>query len=138
LRFPTCSAEIGTVTTSEAAGCFQNVDLDLAFDGDIAPLILGFGSALIELHRREDFASFELADLQPKATDEAIEKYWHLVRGLPPQARAAWNGCRRRTMNIGVHAPTGHSVEFAVSLDSMERLREIGADLVFTVYRRDG
>ena len=50
--------------TEEAAGCFQNVDLDLTFDGDIAPLILGFGSALTELHRREDFAVFELRGVQ--------------------------------------------------------------------------
>jgi hypothetical protein len=42
-------------------------------------------------------------------------------------------------MNVGVHAPKGgRSVEFALSRESIERLREIDADLVFTVYRGDG
>jgi len=126
------------VSAEEAASCFQNVDLDLTFDGDISPLILGFGSALTELHRREDFAAFELRGVQARGPDQAIEEYWRLVRALPAQARAAWNGCRRRTVNVGVHAPKGRSVEFALSRESIERLREIGADLVFTVYRGDG
>ena len=124
--------------TEEAASCFQNVDLDLTFDGDIAPLILGFGSALTELHRREDFAVFELRGVQARGPDEAIEEYWRLVRALPAQARAAWNGCRHRTMNVGVNAPTGHSVEFALSRESVERLHETGAELTFTVYRGGG
>ena len=124
--------------TEEAASCFQNVDLDLTFDGDIAPLILGFGSALTELHRREDFAVFELRGVQARGPDEAIEEYWRLVRALPAGARAAWNICRRRTMNVGVQAPVGHSVELAVSRESIERLHEIGAELLFTVYRGEG
>jgi len=106
------------VGTEEDASCFQNVDLDLTFGGDITPLILGFGSALTELHRREE--------------------YWRLVRALPAGAPAAWNICRRRTMNVGVQAPVGHSVELAVSRESIERLHEIGAELLFTVYRGEG
>ncbi|HUM14022.1 MAG TPA: hypothetical protein VLT82_23940 [Myxococcaceae bacterium] len=123
--------------TDEAASCFQNVDLDLTFEGDISSLILGFGSALTELHRREGFACFELRDIQPRRPDEAIAEYGRLVRALPPQARAVWNACRRRTMNVGVSAPSGYSIDFAVSRESVALLHELGADLVFTVYRRD-
>ena len=125
-----------TVRTDEAAECFQNVDLDLTFDGDISPLVLAFGSSLIEMHRRDGFASFELSDLQPRGADEAIEGYCRLVRALSPEMRAIWDACRRRTMNVGVRAPAGHYVEFAVSRESVDRLRELGADLVLTVYRR--
>jgi hypothetical protein len=39
-------------------------------------------------------------------------------------------------MNVGVDAPASHSVEFPVSRGSIERLHELGADLVLTVYRR--
>jgi hypothetical protein len=123
------------VSTEETGSCFQNVDLDLTFDGDITELIRGFGNALTEMHRREGFASFELRDTQPRDSDEAIAEYCRLVRALPRRARAVWNDCRR-AMNVGLQAPAGHSVEFAVSQESVERLHEIGAGLVFTVYRR--
>ena len=119
----------------ETASCFQNVDLDLTFEEDVTPLLQALGAPLREMHRRDGFASFELRGIQPRDLDEAIEEFWRFVRALPPGARAAWNACRRRTMNVGVHAPSGHSVEFEVSQESVERLHELGADLVFTVYR---
>ena len=37
-------------------------------------------------------------------------------------------------MNVGVHAPSGHSVRFGVSRESVALLHELGATLVFTVY----
>jgi len=124
------------VRTGEPTECFLNVDLDLTFEGDISPLVLAFGSSLTEMHRREGFAVFELRDIQPRDADEAIEEYWKLARTLTPLARAIWDCCRKRTMNVGVDAPAGHSVDFAISGESVGRLRELGADIVLTVYRR--
>ena len=121
---------------NDDAKCFLNVDLDLTFDGDISALILALGSSLTEMHRREGFVSFELRDIHPRTADEAIEGYWNLVRSFTPHTRAIWDGCRSRTMNVGVQAPRGQFVEFALSRESLDRLRELGADLGFTVYRR--
>jgi hypothetical protein len=123
------------VGSGENASCFQNVDLELTFEEDVTPLLQALGATLMEMHRRDGFASFELRHIQPRDPDEAIDEFWRLVRALPTAARTAWNGCRRRTMNIGVRAPSAHSVEFAVSQESVERLHELGADLVLTVYR---
>jgi len=122
--------------TEDSRSCFLNVDLDLEFEGDIGPLIVGFGSAVTELHRREGFASLELRRTQPENADEGIEGWHRLVTALGRRTRALWDGCRRRSMNVGVDAPASHSVEFPVSRGSIERLHELGADLVLTVYRR--
>ena len=42
-------------------------------------------------------------------------------------------------MNVGVNGtPDRHPISFAVSRESIAALVELGADLVFTVYRGDG
>ncbi|MGZ6098932.1 MAG: hypothetical protein ACXWLL_11090 [Myxococcaceae bacterium] len=116
---------------------FQNVDLDLSFaHDDVAPLLEAFARILQTMHREAAWASFELEFPDPKSADEAIARYAEHVRRLRPEARAAWSRCTRRTMNIGVEGPSDRTaLTFAVSRTSLELLDEIGADLVFTVYR---
>jgi hypothetical protein len=117
---------------------FLNVDLDLTFTIDIEPLVRELGEHVQTLHRTEAFAAFELRNALPgpDSTDEAVAGFARLVRGLSPAARAVWEGCARRTMNVGVDGPRDqHSLTFAVSRESIAAMVELGADLVFTVYR---
>jgi hypothetical protein len=117
---------------------FLNVDLDLTFAVDIEPVVRELGDQVMTLNRTETFASFELANAFPGpcSPDEAIAGFAALVRGLSPQARAVWDRCARRTMNVGVDGPTDrHALMFGVSPMSIATLLELGADLVFTVYR---
>lgn len=117
---------------------FLNVDLDLTFAIDIEPLVREFGGQVMTLNRTESFASFELANAfpGPGSTDEALAGFARLVRGLSEQARTVWDGCARRSMNVGVDGPLDQrSLTFAVSRESIGTLLELGADLVFTVYR---
>lgn len=92
---------------------FLNVDLDLNFAIDIEPLVRELGDQVMTLNRTESFASFELANALPGPgwTDEAIAGYAGLVRGLSPWARAVWDECARRTMNVGAvgHRRSGPS-----------------------------
>ncbi len=115
---------------------FQNVDLDLTFAGDVELLLRELGESAMQLNRIETFASFDLRDGFVASADEAIAGFAELVRGLSPEARAVWDGCLRRTMNVGVDGPVeSQSFLFGVSSRSIASLVELGADLVFTVYR---
>ena len=117
---------------------FLNVDLDLAFTIDIEPMVRELDDQVMTLNRTGSFVSFELAnDLPgPHSTDEAIAGFARLVRGLSEQSHAIWDGCARRTMNVGVDGPADReTLTFAVSRESITALAELGADLVFTVYR---
>ena len=117
---------------------FLNVDLDLRFAIDIEPLVRELGDLVTVLNRTESFASFELRGLGPHCTDEAIAGFAAVVRGLSPEAREVWDRLGRRTMNVGVEGPPDRrALEFAVSRASIALLVEVGADLVFTVYRPD-
>lgn len=117
---------------------FLDVDLDLTFAVDIEPVVRELGDRVMTQSNRT-FASFELANLalaSPGSTDEAIAGFTALVRGLSPHARAVWDRCARRTMNVGVEGPRDrHALMFGVSPMSIATLSELGADLVFTVYR---
>lgn len=118
---------------------FLDVDLDLTFAVDIEPVVRELGDRVMTLNRTETFASFELANLalaSPGSTEEAIAGFTALVRGLSPHARAVWDRCARRTMNVGVEGPRDrHALMFGVSPMSIATLSELGADLVFTMYR---
>lgn len=115
---------------------FLNVDLDLTFDIDIAPLFRELGDRVTELNRTDTFATLELATVCPGSTDDVIAGFAELVRGLSPSGRAVWEACARRTMNVGVEGPPDrHPLTFAVSRASLATMVELGADLVFTVYR---
>ncbi len=125
-------------TTRHGEKNFLNVDLDLTFGIDIEPLVRELGDQVMTLNRTESFASFELANALPgpDSTDEAIAGFVRLVRGLSQQARAVWDSCARRTMNVGVDGPPGRDpLVFTVSRESIAALAQLGADLVFTVYR---
>jgi hypothetical protein len=116
---------------------FLNVDLDLTFAIDIEPMVRELGDRVMTLNRAESFASFELAITLPgpNSTDEAINGFAQLVRGLSRQARAVWDGCARRTMNVGVEGPAERPpIMFSVSRESIGALVDLGADLIFTVY----
>jgi hypothetical protein len=46
-----------------------------------------------------------------------------------------WNGAKRRDFNIGVQAGAHpHSSEFALEVESLKAVHELGARIVFTVY----
>ena len=64
-----------------------------------------------------------------------IRHFCALVQGLGPEARAIWDGCTRRTFDIGFEA--GHDRENcqqSIDHDALAQAIAIRAHLVITVY----
>jgi hypothetical protein len=114
---------------------FLNVDLDLKCGrGAKAELMRCLGSRMLLLHSEKDLAIFEHSQ-SPKTPEQGILLIAAVVRKLPRRARAQWNDCERRTMNIGVHAGTlPHEAHFPLGSEALRALTEMGADVLVTVY----
>lgn len=118
-----------------ASTIFLNVDLDIQAKSGLRVLLQAFGEAVIVLNDEcEDFADVELAE-QPQSIDDAILKFYNIIHILPQNARAIWNNCETRSMNIGIQAgTTPYSEHFRISDKTISRLAEINAEIVMTVY----
>ncbi|MDB4927858.1 MAG: hypothetical protein JWM10_342 [Myxococcaceae bacterium] len=116
---------------------FLNVDLDLRAGGDLRVLVHALAPTLFLINRAEGLLTFELGEEMDSA-ERVMRAMVAAVRALPAPARALWDGCARRTMNVGVQAGGGpRRWATGVSTDVLTALAEIGAELVFTVYGAD-
>jgi hypothetical protein len=115
---------------------FLNVDLDLEFAGDISELLHALGDNIVTVFRDEPGKSTLELNGQPASPEDAIRQFASLLEKLPPPARAAWDGCSLRSMNIGLqagHEP--HSAAFRLPVEVLAVLAKVRAEVVFTVYR---
>ena len=115
---------------------FLNVDLDLCGESGLDELLDAFGSAVLVMNRNsDDFVSLGIAQTHPQSVEETILAFFNLIQQLPPDARAVWDNCTTRCMNIGVQAgTTPHSESFHISDKTISLLSAIKAEIVFTVY----
>lgn len=129
-RKPKREAEMTKATTG-----FLNVDLDLRFGrGPRSELMRFMKSRMLLVHSEKGFATFEHSD-RPATVQDGVLLVARILRTFPPRVRAQWNRCRERTMNIGIQAgETPHQARFALRGDALEALKEVGADLLLTVY----
>jgi hypothetical protein len=114
---------------------FLNVDLDLEFQGDISELLHALGDDVVALARDPGHCTLEVSG-HPASPEDAIRRFTTLLEGLPPPARAAWDGCSLRSMDIGLragHEP--HMAAFRLPVEVLAALARLQAELVFTVYR---
>lgn len=114
---------------------FLNSDLDLRSEAGLDDLLKAFGSSVISLRRESDNClSIELED-QPQTVDESILSFYKLVQELSSKARAIWDNCEVRSINIGIQAGTNpYSKEFCISKESISLLSSMNCEIVFTVY----
>ncbi|WNG16797.1 hypothetical protein [Cystobacter fuscus] len=113
---------------------FLNVDLDLRARSGLAELVRALEPTMTVMHHEGDFASLELHE-HPEDIDDAMRRFVELIHALAPEARALWDGCESRQMNIGIQAGAEpHSMGFGLSFHSMRLLVGIGAEVEFTVY----
>lgn len=113
---------------------FLNVDFDLESDRSIADLTVALGRKVIILCQTDRLVSFELFS-DHKSIETCLTKFACAINDLPPNARRIWDGCTRRTANVGIQAGfRPHSIEFSISHLTIGALTEIGCDLTFTVY----
>jgi Immunity protein 53 len=131
LRLPPHVCYDGNVRTE-----FLNVDLDLEFAGDISELLRALGDTVINVLRDEPGkCTLELAN-QPASPEDAIRQFTALVERLPAPARADWDRCSLRSMNIGLQAGyEPYSAAFQLPFEVLAALGKLQAEVTFTVYR---
>ena len=113
---------------------FLNVDLDLHANFDLKELLEAFGDSVIDMEIQNlNLISLELAE-QPESIEDAVEKFYDLVQGLPPKARALWDKCEKRIADIGIEAGTEHSKRFTLSAKTIQHITEMKLEIVITVY----
>lgn len=122
------------MTDEPATTRFLNVDLDLRARAGLAELVRALEPTMTVMHHHGDFASLELHE-QSEDIDDAMRRFAELIHALAPEARALWDACESRQMNIGIQAGAEpHSIGFGLSFHSMGLLVGIGAEVEFTVY----
>jgi hypothetical protein len=122
--------------SQKTATHFLNVDLDLHAKSGLKDLLAALDPSVFVLNPEspDDHASVELST-QPQSVDEAIQLYYDLVQALPPPARALWDNCEKRTMDIGIQSGDHpHQTRYLLSGETIARLSSMKADVAFTVY----
>ncbi|WNG36373.1 hypothetical protein F0U61_23870 [Archangium violaceum] len=113
---------------------FLNVDLDLSCSSGVRALVQALEPSTTIMRLTDTEATLEHKE-QPPSVDEALLWLAQLVEGLPPEARALWDSCDTRTMNVGIQAgEQPHQELFPVSLAAMAALLRVKANLLVTVY----
>ena len=117
---------------------YLNTDLEIESIDDLTPIIDEFGGDVICLFhgrvRDLNRASFEVAGSMSDA-NECIRMFYSLVEGLSAEARAVWDSCTRRTLDVGFEG--GHDRENCqqtIEHKVLALAASIGTHLVITVY----
>ena len=119
---------------SESFTMFLNVDLDLRGDG-LEELLGYLGSSVLVMHQAAQQLSLELSDSGNDPLDVTLAKWIELIQSLPEPARAIWDRCELRSMNIGIQsAEKPHAALFAISSTTVSELAGLQAEIALTVY----
>ena len=119
---------------------FLNVDLDIESEAPLDRIVDAIGDrAAVLFHDRVEQhyrASFEVGDdIMTSGVDHTIRKLCDLVEGLPPQARAVWDACYRRVLDIGIQSgPEPQRFLATVNADTVRRAADAGCAFTVTVY----
>ena len=116
---------------------YLNVDLEIESKSDLSKIVEEFGEDVIVLYcgerRGYQHASFESPNHAD--ADETINHFCLLVEELPTEARAIWDGCCSRVMDVGYESgisPQNFRSEIRAS--TVQRVAAIGASIVITIY----
>lgn len=115
---------------------FINVDLDLRSESDLKELVESFGSAVIVMAPESvGYVSLEIAEDVPQNCEAVILAFYELIISLPSKARAIWDACETRCMDIGIQAGLSpYSENFRLSERAISCLSSINAEVAITVY----
>jgi hypothetical protein len=122
------------MSPEKSSTSFLNVDIDLRAPDGLDDLIDHLGPAVLTLNRTNESASLELTKESP-SLEGTIRNVVELIKKLPPNARAIWNRCEYRALNIGIqagHAP--YSARFSISNELVALAANAGFDVILTVY----
>jgi len=117
---------------------YLNTDLEIESKDDLSKIVEEFGADVFVLHqggiRGYQHVSFEIAG-STNGADEIINYFCSLVEGLPRDVREIWDGCCSRVFDIGYESGTyPRSFRSEIRASTIQRLSEIGASIVITIY----
>jgi hypothetical protein len=117
---------------------YLNTDLEIDSRDDLTPIVDEFGDEVVCLHNgpwgSHNRAAFEVAGLSQDASS-CIRRFCALVEGLTPEARTLWDGCTRRTFDIGFQAGDDReNCQQLIDQDALAQIAAVRAHLVVTVY----
>ena len=113
---------------------FLNVDLDIESDGHVQAFAAFFEENAVVLSAESHFLSVESAG-GSQTLAETLRSLIDLIETSPPEIRAAWDRCSRRSFNIGVQAGASpRYVELGVPADLVAAIAGLGGDIIVTVY----
>lgn len=117
---------------------YLNTDLEIESVHDLSRIVEEFGEDVIVLHHGEirgyNHALFEMPTGDIGA-DELINSFCLLVESLPKEVREIWDGCCSRIFDIGYESGlTPHSFRSEIRASTIQRVAQIGASIVVTVY----
>lgn len=115
---------------------FINIDLDLVGPVDHAPLVAALGP-VHAIHTTNEAPFFYIIELDGAAQDfdATMSGLLDSVENLDEAGRSRWNQCSVRRFNIGLRSrvePRRHI--YSMSVATLRRLAELGAEVVVTLY----
>jgi hypothetical protein len=118
---------------------YLNVDLDIFSRFALQGLVGAMGDEVLVLYvggkGRANEAHVELAASHSMTADSTIIDLARLVKRLPPRYRKIWNSAKSREFSVGIQAGLEpHSFDLRLGRRTLDAVREIGGELVVTVY----
>ena len=133
-----------------------NVDLELASNESIQPLIIELGDTVYPLYPGGEVgdgksAGLEIGDYPPGedwiyksyddkedlvgGTDVLISAFCDLIENLSAESRQIWNKCHRKEFDVGFESGnTVKSFHTQIRAETIKRCAELGASILITVY----
>ncbi|MCB9751221.1 MAG: hypothetical protein H6713_14690 [Myxococcales bacterium] len=127
----------GATMTTEPTD-FQNIDLELYDARPLDEFVAAWGREVFVLHHGEWSEGWRLAvevSALTRTAETTARELVRLIEGLPPAARARWDGLRDRVFDLGVQ--TGRTPPMwstALSAETVAAIGALGARLALTVY----
>ena len=118
---------------------YLNTDLEIESKSDLSKIVEELGEDVTVLHHGEmrgyQHASFEIAGGSSRDADAIINSFCTLVEGLSKEVREIWDGCVSRVFDVGYESGTSpQSFQSEIRASTIQRVAEIGASIVITIY----
>jgi adenylate kinase family enzyme len=117
---------------------FLNVDLEIEASSPIALITAEFGEEVSVLYSGETAAGFLAAyeaSFLNRDADTIVERFCRLIKSLSEDARREWDGCYRRTFDIG-YSPSGLTEMYVsrIRAETVNRVSKLNAEIAGTIY----
>lgn len=119
---------------------FLNVDLEIEGSENLQLIVDDFGEDVSVLFNGKNGSDFNLASFEiplgiDRDADGIISTFCLLIENLSPEAKSIWDKCHSKKFDAGFESgdfPRSYQTE--IRADTIERVSNIGASIVVTIY----